>query len=156
NTWAWGRTGEGYWKKPRISASGPGTLLAEHESLGRFQLAADGKPSFLFTENATNAARLFGTPNSEAHVKDAFHEYLIHGQANAVSPSPEGTKAAALYRLEIPAGGEATLRLRLYSEDAAPPRAFGAAFDRVFEERLTEADAFYAERLPPELTVEEK
>src|SRR5262249_29548284 len=31
NTWSWGRTGEGYWGKPRISAGGPG-LVAEHEA----------------------------------------------------------------------------------------------------------------------------
>src|SRR5262249_8625296 len=103
NTWTWGRTGEGYWRKPGISAADSGMLLAEHESLGRFFLAVEGNPSFLFTENSTNAERLFNSPNSEPHVKDAFHEYLVHGRADAVSPTPEGTKAAALYPLAIPA-----------------------------------------------------
>ncbi|HKF42747.1 MAG TPA: glucosidase [Thermoanaerobaculia bacterium] len=156
NTWAWGRTGEGYWPRPRISAAAGGTLLAEHADLGRFFLAVEGRPRILFTENTTNAARLFGGANSEPHVKDAFHEYVVHGRAEAVSPAEEGTKAAALHRLEIPAGGETTLRLRLYSEECSPPEPFGAAFDRVFEERLAEADAFYGDRLPPEFSPEER
>jgi hypothetical protein len=156
NTWAWGRMGEGYWPKPRISSAGAGMLLAEHADLGRFRFAAEGRPPFLFTENATNAVRLSGAPNTEPHVKDAFHEYVVHGRADAVSPSPEGTKAAAHYRLEIPAGGEATLRLRLYSVDCVVPEPFGAGFDSVFAERQAEADAFYAARLPPELSEEER
>src|SRR5262249_12932849 len=149
NTWTWGRTGEGYWRKPGISAADSGTLLAEHESLGRFFLAVEGNPSFLFTETATNADRLFNSPNSEPHVKDAFHEYLVHGRADAVSPTPEGTKAAALYRLEIPAGGETTLQLRLYSEECVPAEPFGAGFDGGFNERSSEADGVYAVRPAP-------
>ena len=162
NTWSWGRTGEGYWARPRIAAAGAGELVAEHETLGRFRLAADAtepgpvRPELLFTENATNAARLFGASNSARYVKDAFHEYVVRGRAGAVSPSAEGTKAAALYRLEVPAGGEATLRLRLAAETEAFREPFGPAFDRVFEERMAEADAFYADRLPANLTGEER
>ena len=36
NTWSWGRTGEGYWPKPRICAEGENTLIAEHASLGKY------------------------------------------------------------------------------------------------------------------------
>jgi len=158
NTWSWGRTGEGYWGKPRIAAAG-GTLLAEHEDLGRFRLAAEGQPvqpELLFTENDTNVARLYGSSNPTPYVKDAFHEYVVRGRADAVSPSAEGTKAAALYRLEIPAGREVTLRLRLSGEAEAPREPFGPGFDRVFSTRLAEADAFYGERLPTDLTGEER
>ncbi|TMA85852.1 MAG: hypothetical protein E6J77_11580 [Deltaproteobacteria bacterium] len=35
NTWSWGRTGEGYWPKPRLARAGDGTIVAEHASLGR-------------------------------------------------------------------------------------------------------------------------
>ena len=75
NTWSWGRTGEGYWARPEISASSPTSVTAQHESLGRFRLHADalaGAPQLLFTDNETNTERLFGSPNRGKHVKDAF------------------------------------------------------------------------------------
>src|SRR5437899_12132714 len=59
NTWSWGRSGEGYWSKPRISALDDATLAAEHESLGRYRLAAEAtpvKPELLATENETNVS----------------------------------------------------------------------------------------------------
>src|SRR5213594_3693352 len=44
NTWSWGRTGEGYWPKPRLARAGDGAIVAEHASLGRYRLVADGEP----------------------------------------------------------------------------------------------------------------
>ncbi len=60
NTWSWGRTGEGYWPKPRISRAGDTTVLAEHASLGNFRMEAEGAAQLLFTENETNMERVFG------------------------------------------------------------------------------------------------
>ena len=157
NTWSWGRTGEGYWPKPRIRHAGEGSLLAEHASLGRFRFAAaagpEGRPpGFLFTENETNAARLFDAPNGAPYVKDAFHEYVVQGRSDAVNPEKTGTKACALYRLEVPAGAGITLRLRLSAEDEAPREPFGDGFDRVFADRIREADDYYAALLPGHLS----
>jgi len=159
NTWSWGRTGEGYWPKPRISREAGGALLAEHADLGRFRLDVENapvEPTLLFTENETNVARLFGSPNPQPYVKDAFHEAVVHGRKDLVNPEEVGTKAAAHYVVEVPARGEVTLRLRLSSEDEAPPAAFDNGFDRVFEDRKREADAFYGENLPEALTEEER
>ncbi|PYQ00539.1 MAG: glucosidase, partial [Acidobacteria bacterium] len=153
NTWSWGRSGEGYWPKPRLSRAN-GAILADHVSLGRFRLLVGPDPggeppTLVFTENETNAARLFGTPNSSPWVKDAFHELVVHGREDAVNPQAEGTKSAARYRLSLPAGGEAVLRLRLHSEDEAPgEEPLGAGFDEVIAARRREADAFYAARTP--------
>ena len=161
NTWSWGRTGEGYWPKPRIRHAGEGSLLAEQASLGRFRFAAgagpEGRlPGFLFTENETNAARLFDAPNGAPYVKDAFHEYVVQGRSDAVNPEMTGTKACALYRLEVPAGGGITLRLRLSAEDEAPNEPFGNGFDRVFADRIREADDYYSALLPGHLSEEER
>ena len=161
NTWSWGRTGEGYWPKPRIKRTGDGSLLAEHASLGRVRLEAErfpGKvsPELLFTENETNAAQLFGVKNATPYVKDAFHESIIHGRTEAVNPAGIGTKAAAHYRLEIPAGGEVTVRLRLFAEDEAPQHPISPDFDQIFKERMHEADEFYAARIPAGLSEEER
>jgi glycogen debranching enzyme len=154
NTWSWGRTGEGYWPKPRLSRQREGAILAEHVSLGRFRLLVGpgpggAPPALVFTENETNAARLFGFTNPSPWVKDAFHELVVHGREDAVNPQAEGTKSAARYRLLLSAGGEAVLRLRLHSEDEAPgEEPLGAGFDEVLAARRREADAFYAARTP--------
>jgi hypothetical protein len=97
-------------------------------------------------------ARLFGGSNAGAYVKDAFHEYLIHGRTEAVNRQARGTKAAAYYNLQIPAAGEATVELRLSAEDESPERPFGASFDDVLGDRKREANEFYAARVPDRLT----
>jgi hypothetical protein len=161
NTWSWGRTGEGYWPKPRISRSGKTRLLAEHASLGRYVLEAEASkgteaPVFVFTENETNSQRLYGFPNSTPYAKDAFHEYVVHGNQGAVNPQETGTKAAAVSRLNVPPGQQVILRLRLCIESAAAQPLIGKDFDRVFEQRIREADEFYAEKFPNGMTEEER
>jgi Mannosylglycerate hydrolase MGH1-like glycoside hydrolase domain len=153
NTWSWGRTGDEYPPRPLITAEGPSGLLAHHPTLGRFRLAVGPgpggtSPELLFTDNETNAERLFGSANEAAYVKDAFHDLVVDNKVSAVNPGHHGTKAAAWYRLEIPTGGEAALRLRLTAAADAPAEPFGAAFDAMFENRIREADAFYAGVIP--------
>jgi hypothetical protein len=161
NTWSWGRTGEGYWPKPRLHREGAGSILAEHVSLGPFRLLVgpgpDGAaPELVFTENETNAARLFGAGNPSPWVKDAFHELVVHGRADAVNPAATGTKVAARHRLRLPAGGEAVLRLRLQPVAGAPEeRALDSGFEEVLAARRSEADAFYAARTPASAGPEE-
>ncbi len=180
NHWSWGRTGEGYGPKPRMWAqAGPGSdgqgarataratarIATEHHQLGRWELSCDAipgagsdAPELLFTENETNAERLYGSPSPSPYVKDAFHEYVIGGKRGAVNPAREGTKAAARYRLIVPARGQVELRLRLHAaeERPAPGALFGAEFERVFAERLHEANEFYGHRSPEGATGDEQ
>jgi hypothetical protein len=162
NTWAWGRTGEGYWKKPRLSAAPDNErIVAEHDSLGVFHFAAEatdatGARAWLFTENETNAARLFGAKNLSPFVKDAFHEYVVKGRTEAVNTERKGTKAAAYYRMEVPARGEVSIRLRLFHEDESPAEIFGEGFDQIFAARIEETEEFYASVVPQNLSEEER
>ena len=82
-------------------------------------------------------------PTRAPYVKDAFDEYVVHGRTEAVSPEARGTKAAAHYVLQIAAGAEITVPMRLFAEEEAPPQPFGPDFDRVFAQRIAEADEFY-------------
>jgi hypothetical protein len=76
-------------------------------------------------------------------VKDAFHEYVVHGRTDAVNPALTGTKAAAQYELRHHAAPCAVdVRLQLAPTDA--PALDRAGSDRLFETRKAEADAFYA------------
>ncbi|MEW5915827.1 MAG: glucosidase, partial [Gemmatimonadota bacterium] len=161
NTWAWGRNGEKYPAKPAITRTGLRQLRAHHATLGDLMLDADvasngAAPTLLFTENDTNVARLFGAPNAAPYVKDAFHEYVIHGRRDAVNPAERGTKAAALYELTVPAGGSVTVQLRLRPGAEGSQTAFGAEFARTFARRVAETDAFYAERIPATLSTQER
>ncbi len=158
NTWAWGRTGEGYWPRPDIKFDrATGLLVAEHASaFGRFFCAAeetaDGvAPEFLFTENETNGARVFGAQNAQPYVKDAFHEYVVGGRHEAVNPARTGTKAAAYYKFVVPAQGEVQVNLRLFAEAEMPAEMFGPEFAATFATRIAEADAFYAPLVPQKL-----
>jgi hypothetical protein len=161
NTWSWGCYHEGCWPKPCIRRAEDGTLLAQHATLGRFRLTVmpsdDGTaPKFLFAENETNSARLFGTNGTSVFTKDAFHEYVALGRADAVNPKAQGTKVAAYYPLEIPAAGKVTVQLRLCVEAEATPQPFGGAFEQVFADRIREADEFFAALIPPGLGDEER
>jgi Mannosylglycerate hydrolase MGH1-like glycoside hydrolase domain len=156
NTWSWSPDAS----KPSLrslgTSSGVTTVLASHGELGDRELRCEGAPTLLFTENETNNQRLFGTANATPYVKDAFHEYLIGQRKDAVNAAQTGTKAAAHYELDVPAGKTVAIRLRLL--DTAPrssPALFGTAFDELFAARLREADEFYKAITPTGLSADE-
>jgi hypothetical protein len=155
NTWSWGHTGEGYGPRPRLSATANGAVLAEHDTLGHFHLEADQPPDrLLFTENETNNQRLFDAPNAQPYVKDAFHEYIVHGRTDLVNPQQLGTKAAFHYRLQLAAGEEKTLCFRLCPEQTLPLHSFGHSFAQLFTTRKQEADTFYTAYTPETLSAD--
>jgi len=71
-----------------------------------------------------------------------------------VNPGKTGTKAAARYILEVPAGGCEVIRLRLAASPAKQP--FGAAFDKTVGERLADADEFYTRIAPSSFSEDER
>jgi len=140
NVWSWGRVGEGYWPEPAIRQIDGTHLSCEHTSLGKFQLEALTKPrEFLFTGNETNFERLYNVPNAKPYVKDAFHRYVVGGEHEAIDPQQAGTKAAAHYREEIPAGKGIELRFRLSAENQRAE----ISFDDIFAQRIRETNLFY-------------
>ncbi len=165
NTWVWGDDD----RQPRLSVytreqeetaetAHEVIIQADHDTLGTYFLIChqdEAGPDLLFTENETNFARLFppnGT-NRTPYVKDAFHEYVIHRNTQAVSPAGEGTKATAHYRATLGPSETWSLRLRLC---CTLPRseALGAPFQNVLAARKGEADAFYATLAPEGLSDE--
>jgi hypothetical protein len=135
NTWSWNNGA-----KPGLSLA-DGAVVAHHERLGEYRLHVEGGPELLFTDNETNTARVFGVQGSHGPFKDAFHEYLIAGHAEAIRQAPKGTKVAVHERREIAPGATAQMRLRLTSRGADTPFD---DFDALLEQRRAEADAFYA------------
>ncbi len=161
NTWSWGIAEEGRTERPRLGRLDANTVWLEEQTLGEMQMKLQAPKGAItceqiFTENETNARLLFGVPNPTPFVKDAFHEYVVHGDRAAVNPAQVGTKAAWSVAYEIEGGGSRTLRLRLFPTEHAPDRAFGDEFERVMTSRKNEHDAFFAHVVPPESNHDER
>jgi hypothetical protein len=160
NRWSWG--GPAARPSLHVAAGSPEVVRATDAELGNRYLYCDGRASLLFTENETNAERLFHGENRTPFVKDAIHNYVVHGRADAVNPKRSGTKVAAHFRQTVPAGKSHTLRLRL--TPVAPDDvngvsgkgrgAFGETFDEVMQARRRESNEFYASVIPRSLDAE--
>ncbi len=145
NTWSWDK-GE----KPSLQVMQPDVLAcaveATHPTLGNRWLYFQNPCKLLFTENETNQQRLFGVNNNSAYVKDGINDYIVNGNQEAVNPQQVGTKVACHYILNIDAGQEKVVRLRL-SDMGKLTQPF-ADFDAIVQTRKQEADEFY-QRITP-------
>ena len=165
NTWAWSDPpGPEPSIRPGPESSSHVSLFADdstalpldnlqlHYSLGKRYLYGPTGGRALFTNNETNRAYLYGTPNHTSYVKDAFHRYIIYGEP-CVNFQHVGTKACFDYWAEVPPSGSVVFRLRLTPEQIARPLD---DVDEIVEERKREADEFYQAIHPPKATAEEK
>jgi hypothetical protein len=150
NTWSW----EVNQSPPRLAARDDGTVAVEHPFLGALELLCgpgpDSRlPELLFCDNETNIRRLFGAASGPQWPKDGINDHVVAGAAT-VNPQRLGTKCAAWYRLDVPAGGTVELRLRLRPATPAvnSSAALGTDFTQVCAQRRAEADEFYAEITP--------
>jgi hypothetical protein len=162
NTWSWGLSGRD--QLPVIVERDDATLVAGHWVLGKLALRGDGGPgasersseasdavgpTALFCDNETNAQRLWDRPGRSPYPKDGIGEHVVDG-ADTVNPDRQGTKAALHYVCEVPAGGQAQIRLRLsmVEDKVKPALDLGGRFDEVMAARRAEADAFFARLIP--------
>jgi len=178
NTWSWGKD----LRRPAVrkSPGNSGSLCAEleHWQYGKRWFLCEGKPELLFTDNETNYVKLFNYRDRVPYTKDAFHEYLIQKNKQAVNPESSGTKMAAHYAFNLAPGESTVLKLRLTDLNplggldpdapllgtALPPgpnerpalvpptNDFGAGYEQVFQARMKEADEFYDSRIPKNLS----
>jgi hypothetical protein len=161
NTWSWG-SGD---PRPSLNkmcclpkgatfgtAEATGIELNEPQ-YGRRWLLGEGSPALLFTENETNFRRLYGVDNGALFAKDGINDFVVHGAAEAVNPRETGTKAAAHYVIDLAAGETASVRLRLV-DSGSVGEMFGDAFDKIFRERIAEADEFYGTVIPKTLSAD--
>ena len=165
NTWAWN---EPALKEPQIRMAPAGLdeilILADDSQatslrnlqfsykLGQRYLYAPSGGRPLFTDNESNAERLYNSPSRTPYVKDAFHRHIIHGET-CVNPALTGTKACVDYKILVPAQSSHVLRLRL------SPRSQMRALepvDKIVALRKQEADDFYATVHAPKASEDEK
>ncbi len=150
NTWAWGYDHDVENLRPELRAVETVTtptgverqhiVRASHATLGEYWLACQHEPQILFTENESNAERLWDVPNSTLFVKDGINDTVVNGAQDRVNPKGFGTKFAAHYTFVIAPGATETVMLRLSATQQKDP--FVAA-DEIFNVRQAEADSFY-------------
>jgi hypothetical protein len=139
NTWCWGY--ENYKHKPSLTGIGNSHIEVHHQVVGRFKLYAEDAEEFLFCDNETNFEKLHNSPNLSQYTKDGINDFIVNKKTEAVNPNHIGTKASAKYTQTIPGLGKKVFKLRFTNQ--TPADAF-ADFDAIFEQRLLEADEFYA------------
>jgi len=146
NTWSWGDEGV----RPHLAEMVPGrdakwAVRADHPTLGPYFLYGGRAAEMLFTENDSNAERLWGTANATPWVKDAFHRHVVDGETAAVNPGKTGTKFAARHLVTAGPGHAVTIDLVLSRTGLAQPFANP---DVVFAKREAEAGVFYDDLQP--------
>ena len=139
NLWSFGLLSE----KPIIRMEHSAEVVrAHHPKLGDYYLYFDRPQQLLFTENETNTERIFGVPNASPFVKDAFHRAVIQDD-NFLEGNSSGTKFAPHYQFQLQPGEKVEIKLRL-SKKAKLEDPLGASYALTFQDRIVEADAFYA------------
>ena len=145
NTWSWGDAGE----KPVLREipapkGAKWAVQAEHPTLGTYYLYGRHGAKPLYTENESNAQRLWNVPGP-AYSKDAFHRRIVNGEEDAINPDASGTKFGAWHEHSIEPGHSVTIGMTLSREALASP------FDKrevIFAKREAEATVFYEDLLP--------
>ena len=134
-------------KMPSIDYVNKNTVKAEHERLGDYYFYFQSADDCLFTDNKTNREKLFGQPNADIFVKDAFHDAVINKKnVKELGARKTGTKFAPVYNMKINGGATKTIYCRLSMDLLDAP--FGNIVKNVFDLRKQEADEFYAAILP--------
>ena len=107
----------------------------------------------LMTENETNTERVFRYANKTPFVKDAFHDAIVNDDAdlqNQLQNKKTGTKFSPVYQLLITAKESQRIMLRLSKDELQNP--FDENFDIVFADRKNEADEFYNNLMPENIS----
>jgi hypothetical protein len=154
NTWSWGYGRE----KPELRIAnaphlGVTAVRGQHRHLGERWWYIRGDVPVLFTDNESNSERLWGVANGNPYVKDGINNAVVQGQMDRVNPEQIGSKAAAHCQAIVPSGASFVVEIRYTNQKNSQPFA---DFSAVFEQRLEEANEFYASLHNPGLSADER
>jgi Glycosyl hydrolase family 63 C-terminal domain len=156
NSWSWGRNPAKPTLRKSTERSHIAVITASDPAMGDYDLFCDSVDDLFFTENETNAERLWGIPNATPFVKDSINDRVVGGKIDNVNPAQTGTKAAAYYKFNIPPRETISIRLRLTRGGGKTTTEAFADFDATFKLRRAEADQFYTELAPPSVSDEQR
>src|SRR5439155_7114509 len=85
NTWSWGRNEN----KPTLRKTGDeghvARISAAYPALGDYNLFCDSVDDVFFTENESNAERLWGISNATPFVKDSINDHVVDGKIDILN-----------------------------------------------------------------------
>ena len=169
NVWSW-ESPQSEVGSPKLFASDLRTIEIENAEIGNYRLICEGADELLFCENETNFQKLYGGENKSQFTKDGINDYVVNGNKSAVNPERKGTKVAAHYVLELQGKESKSIFLRLKSEPPAVagglnssnsdaeiyPSATADGSDTIIQNRINEANEFYASITPENLSTDAK
>jgi hypothetical protein len=138
-------------EKPLLSLSSKNSVLAKHHRIGNYYFYFQTPDDRLFTENETNFYKVDNSNTKSVFTKDAFHEAIINDENRSkLRNIKQGTKFSPVYELNIKAKETKTIYCRLTSQ--ADDKPFSKGFENVFTARKQEADDFYNQILPTNIS----
>lgn len=153
NTWAWFEDVEA----PLLTGDGATTITASPSPDGttaEMKLYCKAPDELLFVDNESNNERLFHSPSRSPYPKDGINDYIVM-KKDTVRPTQQGTKACAVYSMDVASQETKEIQLR-FSANLTDSDPFGATFETVFQDRIKDADEFYKDLAPPKASDEEK
>lgn len=141
--------------KPSIQWVDKNAVCAKHSSLGTYYFYFQAATDRLFTENETNFFKFNGTGDKSAFTKDSINDAVIDGTNRVkLRNKKEGTKFSPVYEMSLKGGETKTIYCRLTG--SADNRPFTQGFEKIFDVRKEEADAFYTAILPTDIPADLK
>ncbi|MES2240561.1 MAG: glucosidase [Bacteroidota bacterium] len=137
-----------FWKhnnrhpRPNMESISNNTVLSKSSRIGDYYFYHENGEQ-LFCENETNNERIYHHASGYDYVKDGINDHVINGKAT-INPEKKGTKVAVWQQLDLKAGEEKSIKVRLTNTVLENP---WADFDAVFDQRKSECEAFYNETI---------
>ena len=138
NTWNWGY--DDY--KPNMFAIDDDAIELQHKTFGNFKFYCEKSNSLLFCDNETNTPKLYNSADEKKNIIRMALTIISFMDAPTINPDSGGTKASANYDIVVGADQTYTIRLRLSNKNF--DNAF-TNFENIFNQRIDEANSFYAD-----------
>jgi hypothetical protein len=144
-----------FWKhndrhpRPNMESVSENVVVSKTSRIEDYYLYHEGGQQ-LFCENETNNERIYQYPNEYKYVKDGINNHVINGE-DSINPENFGTKVAIWHHLELQAGEEKSINIRLSNNQLENP---WADFESIFEQRKKECEEFYSETISEKIPQE--
>jgi hypothetical protein len=127
---------------PKLTKTADNVVKAYTPNMGNYFISFDGNPEIRFCDNETNRERLYNIPNEKKYLKDAINDYVTKGFQQYLNPKDFGTKAAAIYKITVPACGSTVVKFRMMHQQSKEALEH---CDTILERRKKDTDEFYGE-----------
>ncbi|MDO7171701.1 MGH1-like glycoside hydrolase domain-containing protein [Mariniflexile sp. AS56] len=134
------------YERPSVKTMSDNSVQSKSIRNGKYHFYhEDGEQ--LFCDNETNNKRIYNFENDVPYVKDGINDHVVNGEAT-VNPEKVGSKFAVWHQLNLKAGEEKTIKVRLSKKKVKDP---WGDFDAIFHNRITECEEFYTETIKSDI-----